>query len=755
MISLTDEQKSVVYHPIGNHAKVLAVAGSGKTSTLVYRIKHLILEQQTKPANIQILMFNKLARQQFKEKMTKIGIPLQQQPKVATFHSFAYGVVQKLMREGKMAEHWNFWIDSKEETARITLKRVIASLEKDSEIPANSIDIEEAYQAIQLWKGSLIPPPRAGYKGNKLLPRIYELYEEERIKTQGLTYDDFIPITIAFFEHHPKLLEQYNRNLQHLIVDEYQDVNYGQQRLIELLAANNADVMVVGDDDQTIYEWRGARPNYIIREFQSIFTNKPVKLYKLSRSFRFGAVIAQCAHNSIAFNRNRVSKSLISDDLKKPAHIILFEQSSNQDMDTNKALTEQVVTLVKNNGVPPSQIIVLCRMYAQLSGIEAEFMNKKIPYRIVGQKPFFKRREITVLLDYIWLSIHYHDPVTEQTKKKFLNIANTPNRMLTKTSLEESMNLALLKEKTLSEALESLIINADYSLNNRQKTKVLKLIKTFEQASKQIVSQKPTDVLLTDLVSSIDYFAHFDAYYGKGELSFDRKENILNFIEYVKKVDFSPSELLAHVATLDTTRGAPEDQQIVMTTIFRTKGLEFDYVIIPNCNEGYMPNLYTTNNQIFDTSGNIKEPEPSSTIESERRLFYVAITRAKKAVYIGTTTLRKNSRPSRFIDEIQYNPTVKIMGTLQRIAQGEENAKHKFLSLVTQFAGIKSVMRSLLSHYLIELKDQSLIKEVTSIVASSHETPFKYRIPYSSLPPEETTNKHEQHLHAAWNEINQ
>jgi len=759
-MKLTKEQEVVVNHPAGNHARILAVAGSGKTSTLVYRIKHLVVDEQASPASIQVLMFNSAARKEFKKYMLeKANIPQALQPKVDTFHSFAYGFVQDIIVSGRLPGNWDFWTEDKEEKARLTLNRIIETLEKAHVIPANSVDSEEAYQAIQLWKGSLIPPPRAGYRGNNSMPRVYDAFERERMNLHAITYDDFVPIAVSFLEKNRDLLNRYNSSLQHLIVDEYQDVNYGQQRLVELLAGTKADVMVVGDDDQTIYEWRGARPNYIIREFQSVFDNKPHIQYTLSNSFRFGPVIAQCAYNTILFNTNRVPKSLVSNSIDKAANIFLFEQSSNQSTDTSKLLADQVLTLVKSNKVRPSKIIVLCRMFAQLSNLESEFMTRKIPYCIIGQRPFFERREVRVLLGYVRLAISYHQPITEKLKTEFLNVANTPNRMLARRDLEQLMNGALSQKRTLTQALEEFSDSSASPLNNRQRERVLELMSALERAHKRLSAnpKESTDILLSELIISIDYFTHFENYYGKGEASFEHKESILNFIEYAKGTGLPAQEFLDHVAKLDTTRGVPNDQQIVMTTIFRTKGLEYDYVIIPNCNEGYIPCLYATGNQVFDTSGQVREPDPSEAIENERRLFYVALTRAKEAVYIGTGSTREGSqsnKPSRFIDESQVEPTVKVMTALQQVAAGRQDAKTTLLSHLTQFGGIKSLIQNLLSYYLVALGDQSLIGKIALIVSSSREIPFRYRFPYSAS----ATNSHpkdEHRLDSAWDDIDE
>jgi len=375
----------------------------------------------------------------------------------------------------------------------------------------------------------------------------------------------------------------------------------------------------------------------------------------------------------------------------------------------------------------------------------------------MGQRPFFERREIKVLLDYVRLAISYHSLITEKIKTEFLNIANTPNRMLARKDLEQLMNGALSGKLNLSQALVNFAESSASPLNNRQQERVLELMSALERANKRIAAnpKETADVLLTELISSIDYFSHFESYYGKGETSFERKESLLNFVEYAKVTGLPALEFLVHVAKLDTTHGAPDDQQIVMTTVFRVKGLDYDYVIIPNCNEGYMPCLYATGNRVFDKSGQIREPEPSEAIENERRLFYVAITRAKEAIYIGTGTTREDSqsqKPSRFIEEIQYEPTVKVMTALQQVATGEIGSKETLLSHITQFGGIKNLIQILLSNYLVTLGDQSLIGKIASKIASSQETPFSYRFAYSA-PQENNDSKRQPELHSAWGDI--
>ena len=194
---------------------------------------------------------------------------------------------------------------------------------------------------------------------------------------------------------------------------------------------------------------------------------------------------------------------------------------------------------------------------------------------------------------------------------------------------------------------------------------------------------------------------------------------------------------------LDPTRGKPEEEQIVMTTVFRTKGLEYDYVFIPDCDEGYMPCLFGTGNLVFDKAGIVKEPEPSEVIENERRLFYVAITRARKGVFIGTSvppaggsqSKSSPSRPSRFMYEIQHEPTGALMTSLQKLAAGDQSARSEIQHAVAQYGGMKGIIHNLVTAYLPAIGEQDFAGELRSLAAQRPTLPFRYPQPYENALP--------------------
>ncbi|MCZ7543300.1 MAG: hypothetical protein M5R40_07050 [Anaerolineae bacterium] len=250
-------------------------------------------------------------------------------------------------------------------------------------------------------------------------------------------------------------------------------------------------------------------------------------------------------------------------------------------------------------------LVVLGRMYCQLSGLETEFLARGIPYRVLGRAPFFERREIQVLLDYVRLAARLGLAADATSSKLLLSVANTPNRMLSKLMLERTFVLAQSNGYSTREALHSLLGSRSF-LTSSQRTRADDLVTFIERLWERITQEAGLNAgdLLEWMVAGLDYYAHFDNYYGKGESSEDRKRAVAYFCSYGRGIGLEPLNFVAHVESLDTTRGVPEKDQILMTTVFRTKGLEFDYVVIPACEEGYMPCLFGSGNTGLRHTGN-------------------------------------------------------------------------------------------------------------------------------------------------------
>lgn len=713
---LTPEQQEVVHHPLGEHARVLAVAGSGKSTTMAHRIKHLVLAHGISPASIQVLMFNTLARKQFISHLDKIDLPENRQPSVDTFHSYSFHLITQMVKTGVLPATTQFWLADKTELIWLTIKRAITNLEKAKRILPECIDPEDAIHAIGLWKGALIPPGRAGSYNSPYLPLVYEAFEQLRLAENAMTFDDFVPTAIDILEHNPAIYQRFCGSLRYLIIDEYQDINYGQQCLIELLAGQQADVMVVGDDDQTIYEWRGARPNYIIQDFVKAFGYKPVRDYRLSRSFRFGPVIAQCAANVIACNTSRVDKPLIAYQPQKPGYI----QVVGYGCDGTKELTNQVLALVQGDGVPALEVIVLARLWAQLDGLEIEFLSRQIPYRVDGEQPFFKRQEINTLLDYIRLARDYAQPITDESGRWLLNIANKPSRMLSRATLSRLIQTGKYRRWAPMALLEAAVQDRSLGLGIWQVERVIQLHEFLDSLHTRL---QDTSIRAGDtldwMVQTLDYLSYFLDYYGKGEHSDEKKFAVLSFIRYVSQLHLHPLSLLEHLQRLDTTQGADEKDQIVFSTIFRRKGLEYDFVVIPQCDENLLPYLKAERVDTYDLKGIVQESSLSTALESERRLFYVGVTRARKGVLIGCS-----ANPSRFVDEIMLKDTTTVMEAVQWLASGNPIAKHDLLSALKAGNANPVLLQNLLTGYLPDLGYSKLAAEVQQEWTIPSQTPI-------------------------------
>ena len=660
----TREQLAIIRHS-GGHARVLAVAGSGKTTTLALRIQHLIEKRRENPKRVRVLTFNRLARNQFTEILAELDIRGKNTPFVSTFHSFAYQFTQMAMRNGLRSEG-EFWIGASEEKSRHLVLRIIKDLVKKGKIPEGHVDVEVALESISLWKGALIPPERAGHRHDPYLPLVYTHFEIQRKACNAYTFDDFIPLVIDLLSSDEQLKQQWCGRLDYLIVDEYQDVNFGQQTLLEFLGGG-AEVMVVGDDDQTIYEWRGARPDYILERFESTFTDQPITTYTLSRSFRFGTKIAECAYNAIRRNSGRIEKKLVAHNKRKKSRVVLIESTDENRESVHHAMAIELKRLIKKKNVSPSEIWVLGRMYAQLSIFESQCLATGIPYRVLGSVPFFKRSEVQKILDYLRVVLAFDQPITSDIERYFISIANTPNRYLKRTYLVNTLRQARNDGMSVRFYLQALLEDLD-SKKDKNKERVIRDLQWVLGKASSFITGKAggkkakmdAGLIMKWIVINVDYEEHFRNYYGEGEDAFERMETLRNFTDFAQSLGLEPDAFLDHMATLDSRQGAKEDALITMTTVHKTKGLEFDYVFIPSCQEGYMPCLLDEHIAVYDTKGEVQEAAQSDSIESERRLFYVAVTRARNAVYIGAKypdiqKPEEASLPSRFIKEMQSN----------------------------------------------------------------------------------------------------
>ena len=664
---LTDEQKLVKAHSPGSHGRVLAVAGSGKTTTLVHYLIELVNTNGVNPKSVLVLMYNRLARRDFKKKLVELDGPSSLLPgRVFTFHALSYKFIEEAVKCGQLLGPLNMWTEDKEELERLALHKILNALEAQGVLKPSEVDIEEAQDAIHAWKASLIPPERAGYGGNQHMTLVYREFEKFRKRENALTYDDFVPEAVKLVSTNAGIPESTIGAAKFIIIDEYQDINWAQHRLVKHLSGDTADIVVVGDDDQTIYEWRGARPSFI-KNFDSEHADKECKTYALTRSFRFGPSIADPAARCIEHNQQRFPKTLRAHFDEKESDITVLLDRSEQPAESAKEMTEIVQSLIRDHRADGKDIAVLGRLFAQLDPLEVFFLQSKIPYRVLGRRPFFQRAEVQVLLDYFRVALDLGQDFQKQHSQQIVAIANKPSRMLPRRVLESEFRAFRARGGSVSDAIVFVANNERNSLRSGPREKLIDLHVVLRDLSRAMEAEgsKSLGALARDLVKKLRYLEQFDDYYGKGIPSLGMKRTVLNFLTFAEDTGLGVREFLEYVDSLDTTQGAEEHEQVLFTTIFRTKGLEFDYVFIPGCNEGSMPMQFDEYVPTFDTEGIVPQEPLSPLIERERRLFYVGVTRAKRAVYISASAGSKGAdsqgnsqieEPSRFLTEAGLVP---------------------------------------------------------------------------------------------------
>ncbi len=771
---LTPEQEKIIHHPLGQHARVLAVAGSGKTTTMVQRVRHLVIDLNQDPRHIRVVMFNRMAREDFEGKIVSAIPDVSLRPKVYTFHALAHRLRLDAAKYGPTLNRVENWFGETEELARICMHRAIDSLLREEAIEYD-MDPEEALDAVGLWKASLIPPERAGHRFNPDLPLVYRRFEELRCQKPAVTFDDFVPEAMRLFERNQAFRQRWTNKMDHIIVDEYQDINYGQQQLVRLLAGDRADVMVVGDDDQTIYEWRGARPHYILEGFKQDFAHKPVIDYQLSHSFRFGPLVAQTAHNVIRFNQRRQIKPLVAHNVQQQTDLTILTDETEQGTQIGRAMAQEIEQLVRREQVPPERIVVLGRIFAQLEGLQTVFIRQKIPYRVLGMGPFFERDENRTLIDYIrlaqaldrhaktlrpWRSVKTdgdnEEPIQSRHRRAarsgqgpyaeavrtVLAVANTPSRKLSRQLLRQAVEQGAARGFTLGRSLEDLLDSAESPLWAEPRETLQELLGFLHRLDERL-DQEPglkAGALLEWIVKHTGYQEHFARYYGEGEASIERMSSVDNFIQFATDVNLSVPEFTEYLRTLDPGLGLPDDKVITMTTVHRTKGLEYDYVFIPACVEGSMPVNMAETAGVFDKGGQVPDHPLSPPLESERRLFYVALTRVIKHIYIGTIGTPESGRPgqaggllgSRFLEEIQLEPTRPLVKAVQQTLGGPSDGA-VLLNTVRQLAGYQGIINDMLTHYLADRPGPDLPARIKEILKQTAETRFQYEQEYPDL----------------------
>jgi DNA helicase-2/ATP-dependent DNA helicase PcrA len=630
LASLNDAQVQAVAAPLGRQL-VLAGAGSGKTRVLVHRIAFLIQAMGASPHSILSVTFTNKAAAEMRHRIEQM---LGHNPAgmwVGTFHGLAHRLLRAHWQEAGLAE--NFQILDSDDQQRL-IKRVIRELGLDEQRwPA-----KQAQWFINGQKDEGLRPAHIQAGGDLFLATmrgIYEAYEAACARTGVIDFSELLLRALDLWRDKPGLLEHYQRRFRHILVDEFQDTNAVQYAWLRLLAKGGDSLMVVGDDDQSIYGWRGARIENI-QQFSSDFADTQV--IRLEQNYRSTAGILKAANALIANNNGRLGKELWTDgsDGEPLALYAAFNEH-----DEARYVVETIEDALRKDGLKRSEIAILYRSNAQSRVLEEALLREKIPYRIYGGQRFFERAEIKNAMAYLrLLDGRGNDAALER-------IVNVPARGIGEKTIETIREYARAHDVHMWEAIRLMLANK--ALPGRASSALNGFIELVEGLAQKALAM-PLHQMTQVVIEQSGLLAYHEA--EKGEKGQARVENLEELVSAARAFEndedeeLSPLQAFLTHASLEAgdTQAAENEDSIQLMTLHSAKGLEFPLVFLVGMEEGLFPHKMS-----------LEEP---GRLEEERRLAYVGITRAMQKLVISYAETRRlygsetYNKVSRFVREI-------------------------------------------------------------------------------------------------------
>ena len=611
---LNSMQEKAVNH-IEGPMLVLAGAGSGKTKVLTSRIANLI-DTGISPYNILAITFTNKAAKEMKDRVYKIIGSSANNIQISTFHSLGLKILKE--NYSLLGYDRNFTIIDSDDVLTI-IKKILKDLNLSKEL-YNPREIKNKISSAKNEMMGVDSFSKVEFDHN--IVEVYRLYQRKLKNGNSVDFDDLLILPIKLFKNYPNLLNEYQERYKYILIDEYQDTNEAQYTFSKILAAKYRNIFVVGDNDQAIYAFRGANYKNILN-FEKDYPE--AKTILLEENYRSTKTILNAANCVIKNNKERKDKNLWSNN--EEGNKIKYKVVENEKEEAS-FVVDKIKELI-NSGVKEEDIAVLYRTNAQSRVIEEEMLKKNIKYRIVGSFYFYNRKEIKDLLCYLRLINNHKDDVS------FLRVINTPKRGIGEKTIDNLTNNATEEGISLYEAINS--------------GKELEFKKLIEELTKE-----SENLSLTELIDNILEKSGMKKEYSSSKLLEDeiRLENLNEFKSITKSYEeeygsATLSDFLDEISLVsDMSEHQEGNDRVSLITVHSVKGLEFDYVFIVGMEEGIFPHYNAIN-----YGGNAE-------IEEERRLCYVAITRAKKDLTITSAKSRMlfgnttRNMPSRFIEEI-------------------------------------------------------------------------------------------------------
>ena len=624
--NLNKAQKEAVLH-LDGPLLIVAGAGSGKTKVLTSRIAHIIREKKAFPNQILSVTFTNKAAKEMQNRVSKIlGSAAIGLSWLGTFHSICAKLLRKHASAANLNSNFTI-IDTDDQT------RLIKNICKAENIDIKQLAPRFILAIIDRWKNKGYYPSeviinKKDIYEKTILP-LYKIYQQKLTDLNSCDFGDLILHTVKILENYPDIRQIYSNNFKYILVDEYQDTNFIQSKWLSLLSEKNKNLCCVGDDDQSIYSWRGAEIKNFL-EFDQVYKN--TKVIRLEQNYRSSQNILSVASNLIANNENRVGKTLTTTmeegDLVK---LNCFKNGKDEAIGISDEIEKKLKKKYSFNNMA-----ILVRAIFQTREFEERFLKIGMPYRILGGTKFYERSEIKDCVAYLRL-IHQ-----ERDDLAFERIVNNPKRSIGDTTLRTVHEYA--KENSLSLEKASIKMIEQNLIKPKTKIGLGFFLNSLSKWRNDLLIKKISHIKLLQIV--LDESGYSAMLKNKKDIDNEnRLENIKELLSAMKEFDNLES-FLEHVSLATSIDQEWDGEKVNMMTMHAAKGLEFDVVFLPGWEEGLFPHQKSI------------EEKGQNGLEEERRLAYVGITRAKKKAIISFSMNRFyqgdwiDSMASRFIEEL-------------------------------------------------------------------------------------------------------
>jgi ATP-dependent DNA helicase Rep len=661
----TQQQAALKY--VDGPLLVLAGAGSGKTSVITGKIAYLVKQCGIPSRNIYAVTFTNKAAREMKDRVSKLLSGADSKGlSVSTFHNLGLKIIRHEIK--KLGFKPGFSIMDQEDCRNILKELLVRHSELDEKL------IDNIQYTISDWKNSLLEPGQAvsaaNSTGEQTIAMLYERYQRALRAYNAVDFDDLIMIPVCLFREQPEVLAKWQQRIRYMLVDEYQDTNLAQYELVRTLVKEKQALTVVGDDDQSIYAWRGARPENLM-QLQEDFT--ALKVIKLEQNYRSTGRILAAANQLIDNNPHLIQKALWSE--LGPGDPLRFIISDNEEREAERVVNEIIDMRLKRR-CKYSDFAILYRGNYQSKLLELKLQTQNIPYDITGGQSFYAKTEIKDVMAYLRLIINPDDD------NALLRVINTPRRQIGPTTLERLGEYSNKRQISLLDAIDEVGLSATVPSANLQRLQKFK--QWVESVSRNIYGNQPI-AALREMLEDIDYQDWLRQNASSEAAANKRWENInllIGQIEHALKdndsdtvtADKNPIEAAISKIILrdilDREQEESADDKVQMLTLHAAKGLEFLHVFLIGMEEDVLPH---------------RNSIEGDQIEEERRLAYVGITRAQRTLTMTSAAQRTQfgetsaTTPSRFVDELPQDDLVRMGGNSEASAEQNQAAGEESL----------------------------------------------------------------------------